>query len=80
VVEEPQEDNRVIVSVAKVPLKANLQVTDSAHLFFAVLTVVFVITYATCQELYFQLFISLEGHSASESRKDVRFAPEGNHP
>jgi hypothetical protein len=50
--------------VAKVPLKANLQVTDSAHLLSAVFSVAFVITCETRQELYFQPFARLEGHSA----------------
>ena len=38
--------------VAKVLLKANVQVTDSARSLCAVLSVAFVITYATCQELH----------------------------
>ena len=51
-------------AVAKVFSEQGQQVVDSAHAIFTRLIVAFVITYATCQELYFQPFASLEGHSA----------------
>jgi hypothetical protein len=65
--------------VAKVCQKVSLQVTDSAYSLFAVSCVAFVITYATCQGLYFQLFSALEGRSARLCKNGARFAPEGNH-
>lgn len=50
--------------VAKVCLKVSLQVTDSSRFAFAVWCVAFVITFETCQELYFQPFVSLANRSA----------------
>src|SRR5207247_1805526 len=49
--------------VAKVSLKVSSQVIDSTHSLCADLNVSYVITYATCQELYFQLFVSLARRS-----------------
>ena len=51
-------------SVAKVCSEVSRQVIDSARSVYAVLCVAFVITYATCQELYFPPLTPLEGYSA----------------
>jgi hypothetical protein len=50
--------------VAKVWLKVSSQVIESAHSLRTDLCVAYVIPYETCQELYFQPFARLEGHSA----------------
>jgi hypothetical protein len=58
-----QTDRRA-VGVAKVLLKVTLEVTDSAHPLCALFVVSFIITYATCQELYFLAFVRLASGSA----------------
>lgn len=57
-------------AVAKVFSEQGQQVVDSAHAIFTRLIVANIITYETCQGLYFLPFGSLERHSA-RYRKSV---------
>jgi hypothetical protein len=79
VLRSPTDHAGLVSGVAKVSLTMSLQVADSFHSLSAVFNVAFVITYATCQELYFQLFVSLARRSAELSGMPAKFAAGGNH-